>query len=414
MSNRHYLLKNVAFFLALSLLGFVIASERKDANEPLIYLNEERLLVSKQRLSEGHESYESAYKELLSLANTELQETVDPVTNKTMLPASGDIHDYYTLGSYYWPDETKEDGLPWIYKDGQFNPISNGPETDWKRRNAMLDSLEVLTLAFYFSEDLVYLEKAKEIVEIWFINDETKMNPNVDYGKAIPGKSAGTNFSIIDWTDIGKVATVAQLLKRTGLWKEKEASKMRLWFEEYYVWLTTSEFGKLEETRKNNHGTNYDYQAIGLMIYLGKKGDAIEKLNAVKTTRIAAQIEPDGSQPLELARTKSVNYSVNNLWALTRITDLGRRHTPVDLMDIESKHGASIEAAMSFLEPYILGEKMWKWKQITGGGAEKQLQNLAAPKINKMALLLGEKPLIDNISVYEKLSAADVMTYAPY
>ena len=57
---------------------------------------------------------------------------------------------------------------------------------------------------------------------------------------------------------------------------------------------------------------------------------------------------------------------------------------------------------------------MWKWKQITGGGAEKQLQNLAAPKINKMALLLGEKPLIDNISVYEKLSTADVMTYAPY
>ena len=94
MNNRHYLLKNVAFFLALSLLGFVIASERKGANEPLIYLNEERLLVSKQRLSEGHESYESAYKELLSLANTELQKTVDPVTNKTMLPASGDIHDY--------------------------------------------------------------------------------------------------------------------------------------------------------------------------------------------------------------------------------------------------------------------------------------------------------------------------------
>ncbi|GFD90782.1 hypothetical protein KUL152_30080 [Tenacibaculum sp. KUL152] len=414
MNNRHYLLKNIAFFLSLSLLGFVIASERKGANEPLIYLNEEKLLVSKQRLSEGHKAYESAYEKLLSLANTELQKAVDPVTNKTMIPASGDIHDYHTLGSYYWPDETKEDGLPWIYKDGQFNPISNGPETDWKRRNVMLDSLEVLTLAFYFSEDLVYLEKAKEIIEIWFINDETKMNPNVDYGKAIPGKSAGTNFSIIDWTDIGKVATVAQLLQRTGLWQEKEASKMRTWFEEYYVWLTTSEFGKLEETRKNNHGTNYDYQAIGLMLYLGKKSDAIEKLNAVKTTRIAAQIESDGSQPLELARTKSVNYSVNNLWALARITDLGRRHTSVDLLQFKSHTGASIESAMRFLVPYILGEKKWKWKQITGGGAEKRLQSLAAPKLSKIALLFGQELLFDSKSGFEKFSAIDVLTYAPY
>lgn len=181
MNNRHYLLKNVAFFLALSLLGFVIASERKGANEPLIYLNEERLLVSKERLCEGHKAYESAYKELLSLANAELQKAVDPVTNKTMLPASGDIHDYYTLGSYYWPDETKEDGLPWINKGGQFNPISNGPETDWLRRKSMLNSFEILTLAFYFSEDIVYLEKAKDVVETWFINNDTKMNPNVDY-----------------------------------------------------------------------------------------------------------------------------------------------------------------------------------------------------------------------------------------
>ncbi|WP_032096201.1 MULTISPECIES: alginate lyase family protein [unclassified Alteromonas] len=414
MNNPHYLLKSVAFFFAISLLGFVIASERKDANEPLIYLNEERLLISKQRLSEGQEPYQDAYEKVLSIANEALEKPVDPVTNKTMLPASGDIHDYHTLGSYYWPDETKEDGLPWIYKDGQFNPISNGPETDWLRRKAMFDSLEVLTLAFYFSENAVYLEKAKDIVETWFINNDTKMNPNVDYGKAIPGKTGGTNFSIIDWTDIGKVATVAQLLKRTGLWQEIEASKMRLWFEEYYVWLTTSDFGKLEETRKNNHGTNYDYQAIGLMLYLGKKSDAIEKLNAVKTTRIAAQIEPDGSQPLELARTKSVNYSVNNLWALARITDLGRRHTPVNLLQFESQTGASIKTAISFLVPYILGENKWKWKQISGGGAENQLQNLAAPKINQMALLLGEKPPFDNVSVYEKLSAADVLTYAPY
>ena len=42
-------------------------------------------------------------------------------------------------------------------------------------------SIGILTLAFYFSEDIVYLEKAKDVVETWFINNDTKMNPNVDY-----------------------------------------------------------------------------------------------------------------------------------------------------------------------------------------------------------------------------------------
>lgn len=34
------------------------------------------------------------------------------VVNKAVLPPSGDKHDYMSMAPYWWPDETKPDGLP--------------------------------------------------------------------------------------------------------------------------------------------------------------------------------------------------------------------------------------------------------------------------------------------------------------
>ncbi len=44
-----------------------------------------------------------------------------------------------------------------------------------------------------------------------------------------------------------------------------------------------------------------------------------------KTSRIAAQILPDGRQPRETGRTKSMHYSTMNVWALANLTFMGRK-----------------------------------------------------------------------------------------
>ncbi|WP_044213493.1 glycoside hydrolase family 2 TIM barrel-domain containing protein [Flammeovirga sp. OC4] len=406
--------KSFIFFIVLLIfftVNNVSASEPNKKGQPLIFLNGEQLDASKEKIANGESLFVQAYDSIIAYADQELKKKIDPVTNKTVLPASGDIHDYHTIGAYYWPDSTKEDGLPWVYKDGEFNPINRGPATDWERRKDMLSSLHTLNLAYYFSEDNKYIVKARKIVRTWFINEKTKVNPNVDYGKAIPGKVPGTNFAIIDWTDIGKVITTIQLLEKASLWSAKDKAVMDQWFNDYYEWLVNSEFGKLENTRRNNHATNYDFQLIGIMIYLGKLDEAEAKLEEVKYTRIATQIAKDGSQPYELGRTKSVNYTVNNLWALVRITDLGCRFTDIDLWDYKSENGGSLKKAFDFVIPYMEGKSTWKWKQITGGGSESQLANLALPMFSRTESMLGKKILTDSLSGYDKFTPQEVLMY---
>ncbi|MHB8902209.1 MAG: alginate lyase family protein, partial [Thermoguttaceae bacterium] len=115
----------------------------------------------------------------------------------------------------------------------------------------------------------------------------------------------------------------------------------------------------------NNHGTWYDAQVASFAMFAGRKDLAQRVLAAAAEKRIASQFEPDGRQPLELARTKSFSYSAMNLQGMFTLAGLGQQ-VGVDLWNFRTDDGRCLRKAMDYLVPFADGKAQWQHEQIGG------------------------------------------------
>ncbi|WP_188220114.1 alginate lyase family protein [Flavobacterium pokkalii] len=308
-------------------------------------------------------SYKPLYQKIIKEADAALLNGTYSVMQKTQMPASGDKHDYYSIGPYWWPDPAKSDGLPWIRKDGKVNPLTREGSTDFETKQKMFNSTESLALAYFFSNKKQYADKVLELIQVWFVNEDTKMNPNLNFAQGVPGENAGRGIGIIEFADVTKVLIAIEILELNQQMDANTSQALRKWFTDYAYWLQTSENGVFEKNTKNNHGTHYDQQLISILLFLNRTDEAKQLLELVKTERIAKQIQPNGAQPHELARTKALSYSTMNLRGFTELAVLGKK-LGVDLWNYKAENGAGIINAFEFLKPYAKGEKKWDYQQI--------------------------------------------------
>jgi len=284
------------------------------------------------------------------------------VTQKTMTPTSGDKHDYMSLARYFWPNPDKKDHLPYVRHDGLSNPEIK-TITDEAFLDKTVESAHALALAYYLTGDEKYAERASLLLHVWFLNPDTKMNPNLQFAQAIRGVNDGRGTGILDARPLPGACDAIGLLAGSPAWTAADNAAIVQWFTDYYTWLTTSPHGHDEAAAKNNHGSWYDVQATGIALFLGKTDDARNFLETAKTKRIGLQFKPDGSQPLELARTNSYHYSVFNVTALSELSQLG------DAIGVDLWHTAptatsgTLQNGLDFLTPVANG-KPWIQKEL--------------------------------------------------
>jgi unsaturated chondroitin disaccharide hydrolase len=300
---------------------------------------------------------------LIGRADSALTGEPPSVTQKHRVPPSGDKHDFMSLGTYWWPDSTKPGGLPYVRHDGLVNPETR-VDFDDARFQSMFDAVQALAQAHRFTGNAKYSRRAATLLHAWFVDPATRMNPNLNYAQAIPGVTDGRGIGIIDTRNIAQLLDAIQLLAKSSALTDSDHEAIVAWSRSYLSWLLESKNGKEEQAALNNHGTWYDVQVVSLALFTGDTALARRILVNETTPRIGVQIRPDGSQPLELERTRPIHYSAFNLDAYTQLAEMGRR-VGVDLWQYEAPSGGSIRKALVFLAPYADPSMKWEKPDVT-------------------------------------------------
>ncbi len=284
------------------------------------------------------------------------------VMDKKQQPPGGDRHDYYSQAPYWWPGPG---GCPYVQTEGERNPdadrISDHAELDeaWT-------AIHDLALAWYFTGNATYAERAGLDVRTWFLDPATRMHPDMTYAQVVPCDTTVHGTGIIE-----AAQTLPQLLDALAVldtgapgWTDADRSGMRAWLTSFLGWLRNSPQGTAETAAPNHHGTYKDLLDASIALYVGQTALAASIVGGAKQARIDPQIEADGSQPLELARARSWHRANLNTTALCRLAATGQR-VRVDLWGYTNPRGGSIRKAIDFLIPAaISGSGAWPGQDV--------------------------------------------------
>ena len=323
-----------------------------------ILMDASYLLNSKTRIDKGDTMHMHAFEQLIKDADRALEEAPYSVTDKEKLPPSGDKHDYASYSRYWWPDPSKADGLPYIRRDGETNPASQSTkESDRPRIGALGEDTETLGLAYYLTGKQKYAKKAAEFLRTWFLDEATRMNPNLNHAQCRLGHNDGYKSGVLDGRLMIRALEGSLLISGSSELTDSEMNKLKAWAKEYYEWLTTSNLALQEAASKNNHGSYYDLQVMYFALYAGYHDAAKQIAKDFIQDRLFSQIQSDGSMPEELARTRPLFYSIYNLHAMFLVAQLAET---VDV-DIWKAHEETsrLKAGLDYIVPYTDPKELW-------------------------------------------------------
>jgi hypothetical protein len=273
--------------------------------------------------------------------------------------SEGGPHDFYSNGDYWWPNPATTNGLPYVQRDGQTNPDNF---TEHRRCIARLrDSVAALGAAWKLTGDERYAQKAASLLRVFFLDQATRMNPNLNYAQAIPGVSSGRGIGIIDTLHLAEVPRAIEAMAGSKAFSPELLAGLKDWFADYVNWMTTSKNGKDEAAAKNNHAVAYWLQVASFALFTGDKEELVECRRQYKEVLVPKQMTNDGSFPAELKRTKPYGYSIFQLDNMTTLCQL--LSTPADnLWSFKLPDGRGIHKALEFLYPYLADKSKWPFK----------------------------------------------------
>jgi hypothetical protein len=293
---------------------------------------------------------------VIKAADSSLNDKPVTVTASHSTRSAGGLHDFFSEGDYWWPDPKNPDG-PYMQRDGMTNP-DNFVE---HRKALMRLSVEVpaLAAAWKITHDRRYADRAALHLKAWFVDDATRMNPNLEYAQAIHGRFTGRGTGIIDTIHLVEVARAIEVLAPTL--SKRDFDSIKKWFTDYTAWMMTHAYGIAERDATNNHGTCWVMQVAAFAHLTGDEKTLAYARDRFKTVLLPNQEAADGSFPQEMKRTKPYGYSLFNLEAFSTIAQILSTKSD-DLWAFELPDGRGLRKAVAFMAPFIRDKTKWPLK----------------------------------------------------
>ena len=201
------------------------------------------------------------------------------------------------------------------------------------------------------------------------------MNPNLTYAETVRGKSKIYAAGIMAGRNLTDVVDAIGLIQRSSAWSNEDQVGITSWFSQYLDWLLKSNSGKEEALKINNHGTYYYVQVSAIALFLNKTNIIRNIIKAsieppssstfvAPEKSIRVKILPNGLQPFELQRTKSLDYSIFNLLGLFKLANIGQK-AGIDIWNYTTDRVPLLQKALDFLLPYIIKKQPWPYSQDT-------------------------------------------------
>ncbi len=297
-------------------------------------------------------------KELRTVADGLLSKRPYHVVARTLRAESENVHDYTSMGPYWWPNPNTEDGRPYIRRDGEINPETVIEDT----YEAMSERVFQLSLAAFLFDDRKYAQRAELFLRAWHLDPETYMTPHLEYGQAIPGICSGRGIGLTDTATSYKIFDAIAILEYIGCISNEAVAAIKDWYCAFVNWMLTSEKGIDEDLAHNNHGTWYDVQITSAALFTGRISLATKTLQLAHKRRLIAHIRENGAQPAELSRTRGMHYSLYNLKALLLLSAMAEN---AGIASDIWKDEPLLRKAVDFLYPYAHNPSTFPYQEIS-------------------------------------------------
>ena len=144
--------------------------------------------------------------------------------DKTQLPPSGNKHDFLSQNPYRWQNPDTPNGLPYIFRDGKTNPEADSIP-DKRTMDDMVDTVKILSLVIILLIITNTPLKYPELLRVWFLDNATRMNPNLNYSEMIPGKDKSYSSGIIAGWSLVDVIDSIGMIQNSLSWTKKISTR---------------------------------------------------------------------------------------------------------------------------------------------------------------------------------------------